>query len=78
MDFETLTRPEDAGLSSRGLAAIDEAVAAYIDKGLLSGAVTIAGRHGRVVHVHPMGKMDIASGAPMKADTLFRDRKSVV
>ena len=71
---ETLepSTPEAEGLSSDGLARIDAAVRQDIDAGRLAGAVTLVARHGRLVHLHAMGERDIASHAPLQADTLFR------
>ncbi len=65
-------RPEDVGLSAEGLARVDGYVQAQIDKGRLAGAVTLVARHGRVVHTNTMGVADLATGEPLKLDTLFR------
>jgi CubicO group peptidase (beta-lactamase class C family) len=64
--------PEQVGLSSAGLKRIDAALQALIDKGELAGAVTLVGRRGRLVHTSAMGKKDLASGEPLKTDTIFR------
>jgi CubicO group peptidase (beta-lactamase class C family) len=64
--------PEEAGLSSAGLAAIDAALQELIDKGVLAGAVTLAARHGRMAHANALGLKDIATGEPLQRDTLFR------
>jgi CubicO group peptidase (beta-lactamase class C family) len=65
-------RPEDVGLSSEGLAKVDAAVQRLIDRGVLAGAVTLVARHGLVVHTNAMGQKDMASGEPLKTDTIFR------
>jgi len=65
-------RPEDVGLSSAGLAKVDAAVQRLIDRGVLAGAVTLVARHGLVVHTNAMGQKDMASGEPLKTDTIFR------
>src|ERR1019366_5719848 len=64
--------PEDVGLSSEGLARVDAAVQRLIDRGVLAGAVTLVGRHGRVAHTNAMGQKDMASGEPLAVDTMFR------
>ena len=64
--------PEDAGLSSEGLAKVDAYVQGQIDAGNIPGAITLVARHGRIVHVHPMGLKDIASGEPSRVDGLYR------
>lgn len=65
-------RPEDVGLSAEGLAAIDRYVRGFIDEGVLAGAVTLAARRGKLVHLNAMGLKDIASGEPLATDTIFR------
>lgn len=64
--------PEEVGLSTAGLDAIDAAVKAQIDAGTLAGAVTLTARHGKTARVHAMGLKDIASGEPLAEDTIFR------
>lgn len=64
--------PEDAGLSSEGLAKVDAYIQAQIDAGKIPGAITLVARHGKIVHVHPMGLKDIASGEPSRVDGLYR------
>jgi CubicO group peptidase (beta-lactamase class C family) len=65
-------RPEDVGLSAEGLDRVDGALQRFIDDGELAGAVTLVARHGRVVHTNALGKKDLASGATLSIDTLFR------
>jgi len=64
--------PESVGLSAAGLERIDALIQTLIDKGELAGAVTLTARHGKTVHVKAMGAKDVASGAPMTADSIFR------
>ena len=64
--------PEEAGLSTAGLAAIDAALQGLIDQGELAGAVTLAARRGKLVHTNTLGLKDIASGEPLSEDTVFR------
>ena len=66
------TAPEAVGLSAAGLAAIDAALQAEVDKGHLAGVVTLVARHGRVAHLKAMGAKDLASGEPLATDTIFR------
>jgi CubicO group peptidase (beta-lactamase class C family) len=42
------------------------------DQKQLAGIVTLLARHGKVVEERTYGKKDIASGAPMTKDTIFR------
>ena len=64
--------PEEVGLSSAGLAAIDAYLKDFVDRGELSGVVTLVARHGKVVHPSAIGKKDLESGEPMALDTMFR------
>ena len=61
-----------SGLSREGLAKITPTLQGVIDSGVLSGAVTLVWRNGQVADVTVVGKRDIAAGAPMTRDTLFR------
>jgi CubicO group peptidase (beta-lactamase class C family) len=71
-DLSPAASPEAAGLSSSGLTAIDAELRHLVDRGILAGAVTLAARHGRLAHTSTLGLKDIASGEPLKPDTLFR------
>jgi CubicO group peptidase (beta-lactamase class C family) len=65
-------KPESVGFSSERLAKMDAAMKALVDKGALPGVVTYVARHGRQVHFSAYGKSDLASGAPLKEDTIYR------
>ena len=56
---------------SDSLAAIPAAMQSFVDSGEISGAVTLVGRQGKVVHLEAVGQADIESGRPMKKGTLF-------
>ncbi|WP_304190639.1 serine hydrolase [Phenylobacterium aquaticum] len=64
--------PQSVGLSPAGLGATDQALAELIAQGELAGAVTLVARHGRIVHRSVQGVKDLASGAPLTQDTIFR------
>ncbi|HEY2659809.1 MAG TPA: serine hydrolase domain-containing protein [Caulobacteraceae bacterium] len=64
--------PADVGLSAAGLARIDAALNALIGQGELAGVVTLAARHGRVVHRCAQGLRDLATAEPLTLDTIFR------
>ena len=65
-------RPESVGMSSQRLARLTAEMKALSDNGQLSGVVTMVAKDGKVVHFEASGKRDVASGAPMKKDTIFR------
>lgn len=61
----------DRGLSRDGRARIAEVMRGYVERGEVAGVVTLLSRHDEV-HVEAIGARDLASGAPMRRDTLFR------
>ena len=69
----TLVKPESVGFSSERLERLHRLIQDEVDKKLLAGAITILARHGRVVDYRTYGVRDLASGAPMTKDVIFRD-----
>src|SRR5271156_3556237 len=65
-------KPEALGFSSERLGRLHAAMQREVDEKQLAGVVTILARHGKVVEERTYGKKDIASGAPMAKDTIFR------
>jgi CubicO group peptidase (beta-lactamase class C family) len=62
-----------SGLSKSRLQHIDAFIQArYIDPGKFPGALTLVARHGEVAHLGVLGCADVARGAPLKEDTIFR------
>ena len=64
--------PEAVGMSAERLARITGLMQSYVDDGRLAGAVTMVGRHGRVVYHEAVGTLDLETGAQMEPDSLFR------
>ena len=64
--------PQEAGLSTDGLARVDQALADLIAAGELAGASLLVARRGKVVHRALLGLKDIARGEPLARDTIFR------
>ncbi len=61
------------GLSAARLARIDEFFQRrYVDEGKLAGALTLVARGGEVAHLGVVGSADVARGAPLKEDAIFR------
>ena len=54
--------PPERGLSSAGLARIDKAISADVDRGRIPGVVMMVQRVGRLVYSKTLGKQDPASG----------------
>jgi len=69
----TPVKPETVGFSSERLERLHKIIQDEIDQKQLAGAITILARHGKVVEYRTYGQRDLASGAPMTKDTIFRD-----
>jgi CubicO group peptidase (beta-lactamase class C family) len=69
MDGETGTV---RGVDQAALAGIAPALQGVVDAGDLSGAVTLIWRGGEEIQFNAIGKQNLATGAPMQRDTLFR------
>jgi CubicO group peptidase (beta-lactamase class C family) len=69
----TVVKPETVGFSSERLERLHASLRQTVDNKDLSGVVTILARHGKVVDYWAYGQRDMASGAPMTKDTIFRD-----
>src|SRR5215510_11917110 len=65
-------KPEDVGMSSERLARIRTAMQRYVDRGMVSGVVTMVARQGKVVHFDAVGYRDAENKTPMMTDTIFR------
>jgi CubicO group peptidase (beta-lactamase class C family) len=65
-------KPETLGFSSERLDRLHAVMQQKVDQKQLAGIVTLLARHGKVVEERTYGKKDIASGAPMTKDTIFR------
>jgi CubicO group peptidase (beta-lactamase class C family) len=64
--------PDQVGLSTASLAAIDDRMDVYVEDGKLAGIVLLIAREGQVAHAGVYGKMDLESGIAMRRDALFR------
>ena len=62
----------DIGMSSDRLDQINQMIADYIDKGHISGAVTLVARRGQIAHFKSVGFADINQGEEMDSSTNFR------
>ena len=69
----TPVEPESVGFSSERIERLHNFMKQTVDSKQVSGVVTILARHGKVVDYWSYGQRDIASGAPMTKDTIFRD-----
>lgn len=69
----TLVKPEAVGFSSQRLERLHALMQQAVDQKQIAGIVTILARHGKVVDYRTYGHRDLASGAPMTKDVIFRD-----
>lgn len=65
-------KPESVGMSSERLARIKPFMQAYVDENKLAGITTVIARRGKIVHFETVGKLNLDTGEPLKADSLFR------
>jgi CubicO group peptidase (beta-lactamase class C family) len=68
----TLAKPESVGFSSERLEHLHTLMQQTVDQKQLPGAVTILARHGKVIDYRVYGQKDMASGAPLTKDAIFR------
>ena len=64
--------PEDAGFCPDRLARIGGVMDAAVAAREIPGTATVVLRHGKVVHRHVSGRLDMDRDAPVATDTLFR------
>jgi CubicO group peptidase (beta-lactamase class C family) len=69
----TVNKPETVGFSSERLEQLHELMQRTVDQKQIAGIVTILARHGKVVDYRAYGQRNMASGAPMTKDVIFRD-----
>ena len=66
-----MVKAESVGMSSQGLARIEDVMNEHIEAGHIQGGVTIVARRGRVVHFSTHGEMDVDKGRAMENDAIF-------
>ncbi len=64
--------PESVGFSKPGLDALNKQMHELVDTKRLAGVTTLIARHGKVVHFDTYGAANATTGAPLKADSIFR------
>ncbi|HTB97481.1 MAG TPA: serine hydrolase domain-containing protein [Terracidiphilus sp.] len=69
----TIVKPETVGFSSERLERLHVLMQQVVDQKQIAGVVTILARHGKVIDYRTYGYRDLASGAPMTKDVIFRD-----
>ena len=69
----TVVKPETAGFSSERLERLHALMQQTVDQKQIAGIVTILARHGKIIDYRTYGYRDLAGGAPMTKDVIFRD-----
>ena len=64
--------PEALGFDSQRLAKLDAYMAKAVADGRVAGMSTLLARHGQIVSEKTYGSRNLATGAPMTRDTIFR------
>jgi CubicO group peptidase (beta-lactamase class C family) len=72
MTHGTTNAPESVGVSSAGLARLDQHIQNYIDAGKLPGGLAVVARKGEIVHFSPLGMADLQRSVPVRTDTIYR------
>jgi len=67
-----LASPEEAGLSSDGLASLKAHIDGYVNSGRLVGATTLVARGGKIGHFETYGQINKEAGTEMSEDAVFR------
>jgi CubicO group peptidase (beta-lactamase class C family) len=60
------------GFSQAGLDQLNAEMHGLVDQQKLAGAITLVARRGKVVHFDTYGKANVASGANLRPDSIFR------
>ncbi len=66
-----VTKPADAGLDEKALAEIPGRMEKFVAEKQISGAVTLIGYRGKIVHLAAVGQADIEADKKMETDSLF-------
>ncbi len=64
--------PESVGFDRNRLAKLDAYMQGVVSEGRVAGMTTLLARHGKIVEFKTYGKQSLATGAPMREDTIFR------
>jgi CubicO group peptidase (beta-lactamase class C family) len=65
-------KPDTLGFSPQRLERVHTLLEREVEDKEFAGFVTLLARHGKIVDFRTYGKRDLASGAPMEKDTIFR------
>ncbi|NLX95453.1 MAG: beta-lactamase family protein [Rhodopirellula sp.] len=63
--------PSEVGMEAGPLAGIAPAMRQFVEKGEVSGVVTLLARQGRTIHLEAVGYADVEAKRPIQPDTVF-------
>ncbi|MDG2521901.1 serine hydrolase [Caulobacter segnis] len=69
---QTTSAPASAASKDAAFQSLDASMHALVDQGRLPGVATYVVKGGKVIHQDIYGKADLTTGAPLKADTIYR------
>ena len=64
--------PESVGISTERLRRLEAAMKRLVDDKQVAGLVTLAERHGKVVHFNASGQLDVRKADAVQKDSIFR------
>jgi CubicO group peptidase (beta-lactamase class C family) len=67
-----IVTPEEVSMSSARLRNLAETMQTYVDMNKVAGLATLVVRQGQVVHHHCYGKVNLATGRPVRPNSIFR------
>jgi CubicO group peptidase (beta-lactamase class C family) len=65
-------KPDSVGISAQRLERLTAGMKQLVEQGKLSGVVSMVAKDGKIIHFEATGQQNIASGAPMRKDSIFR------
>lgn len=64
--------PESVGISAERLRRLEAAMKRLVDDKQVAGLVTLAERHGKIVHFNASGQLDVRKADAVQKDSIFR------
>jgi CubicO group peptidase (beta-lactamase class C family) len=64
--------PESVGISTERLRRLEAAMKRLVDDKQVAGLVTLAERHGKIVHFNASGQLDVRKADAVQRDSIFR------
>jgi CubicO group peptidase (beta-lactamase class C family) len=65
-------KPDSVGISAQRLERLTAGMKTLVEQGKLSGVVSMVAKDGKIIHFEATGQQSLATGAPMRKDSIFR------